>query len=250
MGVLGLTPAEIVTWDRTKLAGRIEVRGMAEAARAWVPQMRASGADVVVCLAHTGITPSGPGHSGSHAAEIAAIEGIDALVAGHTHQVFPPSETAAAGPQADPAIDAATGRIAGKPVVQPGHSGSHLGIIDLVLQPGPGRWRVAGARAQTVSASEVVAGLSPARLRAVAAPLRRALLPDHRAALDWTRQNLGATALPLFSHFAQVADTQLMRLIAEAKVGHVRALLAGRPRDASGAVDRAPPIAAGGWAGR
>ena len=249
VGVLGLTPAEIVTWDRAKLAGRIEVRGMAEAARAWVPQMRAAGADVVVCLAHTGITASGPGHSGSHAAEIAAIEGIDALVAGHTHQVFPPSEAAGAALTADPMIDAATGRIAGKPVVQPGHSGSHLGIIDLVLQPGPGRWRVAGARAQTISASEVVAGLSPARLRAFAAPLRRALLPDHRAALGWTRQNLGATAVPLFSHFAQVADTQLMRLIAKAKVDHVRALLDGRPEGALPVLSTARPYRCGGLGG-
>jgi 2',3'-cyclic-nucleotide 2'-phosphodiesterase/3'-nucleotidase len=249
VGVLGLTPAEILIWDRTKLAGRVQVRGMAEATRAWVPQIRAAGADVVVCLAHTGIGPSGPGQSGCHLAELAGIDGIDALVAGHTHQVFPPPDSAGTGPLADPAIDAATGRVAGKPVVQPGHSGSHLGIIDLVLQPGPGRWRVAEARVRAVSASEVVAGMSPSRLRTAAAPLRRVIEADHRAALGWTRQNLGTSAVPLCSHFAQVADTQLLRLIAEAKADHVRTLLAGRPEAALPVLSTARPYRCGGLGG-
>lgn len=231
VGVIGLTPPEILAWDKAKLAGRVEVRDMAEAARVWVPRMRAEGADVVVCLAHTGIAAPGHAAGDCRAVEIAGIRGIDALVAGHTHQVFPPPAEAAVPPVPPeaPVIDREAGRVAGKPVVQPGHSGSHLGIIDLWMQPGPGGWRVAQARSRAMSASEVVAGLTPVHIRTQAEVLRSRLSADHRAALAWTRRRLGETDHPLHSHFAQVADAQVVRLIAAAKVAHVRARLAGMP---------------------
>ncbi|MCB6179552.1 5'-nucleotidase C-terminal domain-containing protein [Rhodobacter sp. Har01] len=250
IGVLGLTPPEILDWSGDLLAGQVWVRPMVAAARAWVPQMRAEGADVVVCLAHAGIArPGFASASDEVAIEIAQIGGIDALVAGHTHLVFPPNPALMAMPGADPRIDSLAGRICGTPTVQPGHSGSHLGVIELELTATATGWTVTGGSGRTVSASEVVAGLSAPAIRRFAAPLRAAIASDHRAALAWTRRRLGQTTMPLSTYFATVADSQAMRLLAAAKEAAVRRALQGLPEAALPVIATVTPFRGGGRGG-
>ncbi|AWD21683.1 hypothetical protein B6K69_08315 [Fuscovulum blasticum] len=249
IGVLGLTPPETLDWAGDWLSGRVWVRPMLAAARDWVPKMRAEGADVVICLVHSGLALPGQGtRTGEVAAEIAALDGVDAVIAGHTHQVFPPGPAAALR-IADPRIDAQAGQVCGTPTVQPGHSGSHLGMIDLELTHGPRGWRVTGGIGRAISASEVVAGLSAPAIRRHAAPLRAAIGDDHRAALAWTRRRLGQTTVPLTTHFAHVADTAAMRLVAAAKEATVRRLLSGRPEAALPLVATVTPFRCGGRGG-
>lgn len=245
VGVLGLTPPEILEWDHGILAGKVHVRPMVAAARAWLPELRRAGADLVVCLAHTGISDLWHlDRNEGLAADIAALPGVDAVIAGHSHEVFP-NATA----YEDTRIDAAAGRLAGKPAVQPGHSGSHLGIIDLVLVHDGKGWQTREARARAVSVSEEVAGLSPKDIRAGANPLRAALGADHRSALTWTRRTLGRTRVPLSTHFATAADVQAMRLIAAAKVAHVAAALEGRPEGLLPILAGVTPFRTGGRGG-
>ena len=55
--------------------------------------------------------------------------GIDAIVTGHSHLVFPsPTFDGFAD------VDVAAGTISGKPAVMAGFWGSHLGLIDLLLE--------------------------------------------------------------------------------------------------------------------
>jgi hypothetical protein len=68
-------------WDRAHLEGRFAVRDIVEAARAWVPQMREEGADLVIALAHSGISPRRSTRMMENAAlHLAGVEGIDAIV--------------------------------------------------------------------------------------------------------------------------------------------------------------------------
>ena len=91
-------------WDRAHLEGRFAVRGILEAARAWVPQMLEEGADLIVALAHSGISASSYDEMMENAAlHLAAVEGIDAVVAGHHHLVFPSERYADEGIDAAPA---------------------------------------------------------------------------------------------------------------------------------------------------
>ena len=252
LGVLGLTPPEILQWDREHLEGRIDTRPMVEAARAWVPQMRRAGADLVLCLAHTGIAdmPGGLATDGL-ATEIAEVAGIDVLIAGHSHLVFPQRRT-----HVDPRVDMAAGRLAGKPAVQPGHAGSHLGQIDLVLRrvaqdgdkPGGG-WQIVQAQSQAISVSEEVAGLSAAAIRRGASDLRRAVGSDHRAALDWTRRPIGESAQAMSTCFAQVADVQAMCLISAAKIDYARRSLAGTGHAGMPIIATASPYRSGARGG-
>lgn len=217
VGVIGFAPPQIAQWDRDQPDGRVHTRDILAAARAWLPRLRARGADIIVALAHTGIGEIDPENGSENAATaLAALPEIDAVVAGHSHLVFP-----GPGFPATSAVDPVKGRLAGKPAVMPGHSANHVGIIDLRLERctlAGRRWLVAGATARI--------GHRDADRTVTTPALHHALAPDHRATLAWSRRQLGETAVPLHSHFATVAPSAALGLIAEAKAEHVRAALA------------------------
>jgi 2',3'-cyclic-nucleotide 2'-phosphodiesterase/3'-nucleotidase len=192
-----------------------------------------------VALAHTGIGPLDPDEGSENAATaLAALPDVDAVIAGHSHQVFP-------GPNfpAGPAVDPVLGRLAGKPAVMPGHSASHVGIIDLELQrcsAGARRWQVVRATAR----------IGQRRSDAPGAPaLHQALAPDHRAALAWSRRQLGEALVPIHTHFATSAPSAALALIAEAKAAHVRKALSGTSWADLPLLSSASPFRAGGRSG-
>lgn len=118
IGIAGFLPPQTAEWDRD-LAAHIACGDIVESARAILPRMRAEGAELVIALAHSGIGPARHSPRMEHAATaLAALEGIDVVIAGHSHQVFP-------GPQIAPApgIDPARGTLAGKPAVMAGCQG-------------------------------------------------------------------------------------------------------------------------------
>jgi len=90
VGLVGFVPQQILTWDRRWLNGNVSTRDIVDAAAAWVPEMKEAGADVIIALSHSGIE-SGSRREGMENASfhLAGIEGIDALVTGHHHRVFP-----------------------------------------------------------------------------------------------------------------------------------------------------------------
>lgn len=240
VGVIGFAPPQIEEWDRDTPGGGVRTRDILAAARAWLPRLRAQGADIIVALAHTGIGAPDPEAGTENAATaLAALPEIDAVVAGHSHQVFP-------GPDfpASAEVDPVAGRLAGKPAVMPGHSASHVGIIDLDLERchvGPRRWRVVGASTRLGHRS---AGPAP-----TATALHQALAPDHRAALAWSRRQLGETTVALHTQFATITPSAALDLIAEAKAAHVRQALVGTSWENLPVLSSAAPFRAGGRGG-
>lgn len=240
VGVIGFAPPQIAEWDRDTPDTRVHTRDILAAARAWLPRLRARGADIIVALAHSGIGPLDPEHGSENAATaLAALPEIDAVIAGHSHQVFP-----GPGFAASEDVDPVLGRLAGKPAVMPGHSGSHVGIIDLDLQRcllGTRRWQVVGAKVRIGNCRGEGVGATPA--------LHQALAPDHRATLAWSRRQLGKAAVPLHSHFATVAPSAALDLIARAKAAHVRGALADTAWAGLPILSSASPFRAGGRGG-
>lgn len=218
IGVIGFAPPQIEVWDRDRLQGAIRMRDIITSARAWLPRMRAHGADLIVALAHTGIGPIDAEDGMEDAATaLAALPEVDAVIAGHSHLTFPGPAIATA-----PGIDPWRGLLAGKPAVMPGHSGSHVGIIDLHLRrsaAGPRRWIVASGSAKLGQRSMAIA--RPSKL------LREAVSTDHRATLAWSRRILGEAQVALSTHFATLAPSAALELIAAAKADYVRKALIG-----------------------
>src|SRR5262249_52010857 len=90
VGAIGFVPPQVMQWDRANLDGRVFAIDIVEAARRYVPQMRAAGADLVVALVHSGLSAtSARGMDENAAAYLAEVTGVDAILAGHAHLVFP-----------------------------------------------------------------------------------------------------------------------------------------------------------------
>lgn len=245
IGVIGLLPPQTTQWDRQQLGNTLITRDILEAAATRVPALRAAGADIVIALCHSGIGPAHhtPGMEDATAA-LAALPGIDALVAGHTHQTFPSAQFTAG-----PGIDPERGLLWGKPAVMPGFHGSHLGVIDLVLDHGPTGWTVAASRVELRPiARRTRRGRIVALIRS-APQITDLAAPAHRATRRWSRQTIGHSAHILHSYFSLVAPCPVVRLIARAQGDHVATLLRGSPHADLPVLSAAAPFHSGGRGG-
>ncbi|VTR26070.1 2',3'-cyclic-nucleotide 2'-phosphodiesterase/3'-nucleotidase precursor [Serratia fonticola] len=56
IGYIGFVPPQVVLWDKDKLSGKVITKDITETAKELVPQMRKEGADIVIAIAHSGIS--------------------------------------------------------------------------------------------------------------------------------------------------------------------------------------------------
>jgi 2',3'-cyclic-nucleotide 2'-phosphodiesterase / 3'-nucleotidase len=243
VGVIGLTPPQIVVWDKAHLEGNVAVRDIAEAAAAWVPEMREAGADLVVALSHSGIAVGGPQGAENASLHVAGVEGVDVVVTGHQHQLFPgPTFAGIDG------VDQAAGRLRGKPAVMPGFWGSHLGVVDLALARDGGAWRVMDSAVETRPIYERVDNKPRALVGSEEAILAVAR-PAHEATLAYVRRPVGRTSVPIQSYFALVADDPSVQVVNDAQLWYARKLHAEGPHRDLPLLAAAAPFKAGGRGG-
>ncbi|MFV2001543.1 MAG: bifunctional 2',3'-cyclic-nucleotide 2'-phosphodiesterase/3'-nucleotidase [Paracoccaceae bacterium] len=245
IGLIGFAPPQIVDWDREHLHGRLVMRDIVASARAWVPEMKEAGADIIIALSHSGIGAARHRDGMENASvPLAAVDGIDALMTGHSHLVFPHSRHPASAP-----VNGAAGTIHGKPAVMGGFWGSHLGVIDLLLEKDAGAWRVLGG-ASTTRATGARSGGCDAK---PAAKSVQAVLNSvggaHLATLAYVRRSVGRTAVPLHSYFAQVAGDASLRIVSMAQKHYLRRMLRGGAFAGLPMLSAAAPFRAGGRGG-
>src|SRR4030095_13632423 len=134
---------QIMMWDAKNLEGNVRTRDIVEAAKAWVPEIKEKGADIVIALSHSGIDVKQGDMMENASFFLAGVEDIDAVFTGHQHLVFPGKKDF----QELEGVDARNGTLAGKPAVMGGFWGSHMGLLDLLLASDGGQWRGVCARA-------------------------------------------------------------------------------------------------------
>lgn len=245
IGVIGFLPPQTVIWEQRHLRGEYATADILTTARAEVPRLRALGADLVIALCHSGIGDANWILGSENASlALAGLGGIDAVVAGHTHLVFPLS---AAPANADGSLGHT---LQGKPAVMPGFFGSHLGVIDLSLCHTGGRWQVIGHHAEV----RPIASRDPqtGELAATVAsrPEIEALANRPHAALrERAGAVIGHTTAPLISYFSLVAATSAVQLVAEAQVDFLRDVLRNGPHAALPLLSAVAPFKAGGRGG-
>lgn len=236
IGVIGLLPPQTCHWDQD-LRAHVQCDDIVETARRLVPQMRANGADLVVALAHCGIGPIDHQLGMENAATaLARIEGVDAIVAGHTHQAFPGPDVPAA-----PGVDPELGTLAGKPAVMAGYGGSHLGVIDLKLVEDPDHvWRIRAFSARAI----------PVEPDSIAAPeIAAPTLAVHRHTLRHFRRRIGRTESSLNSYFSPLGVDGGLRLANLAQKWHVRQRLSASRWQHLPVLATSAPFRSGGRAG-
>lgn len=244
VGVIGVLPPQIVQWDEAHLRGRIVTRDIVETVAAWLPEIREAGADIIVALAHTGISGAARRGGDENAAlYLARIPGIDAIITGHQHQVFPgPNYAKIDG------VDVTAGTLNGVPAVMPGFWGSHLGQIDLTLQKDGGRFRVVGHGAGVLPIFRREAGKVIPLVEAKPA-LLAAVKAGHEGTLAYVRKTVGRTTERLETYFATISDCAALQIISEAQLWAGRKALAGGPHAALPLLSAVAPFKAGGRGG-
>jgi len=248
LGVIGLAPPQIVDWDRHILDGRIRAQDIVSAARRWLPEMREAGADVILALAHTGIGPARHSEGMENAAlPLARLDGIDALMTGHSHLLFPSPLFSAL-----PEVDTNAGTIAGKPTVMGGCWGAHIGLIDLVMRRDGGTWQVLGSRSETRTLpgpeAQAQAQGHPAA-RAAPGQVIRAVTEAHEATLAAIRRPVGHSDQPLHTFFAHLTGGRALALVSEAQRAFVSERLVDPGLRALPILSAAAPFKAGGRSG-
>jgi len=246
IGVIGFVPPQIMQWDKANLDGRLVATDIVDAANRHVPELLKSAPDLVIALCHSGIAGGQrKGMEENAALHLAKVDGIDVILTGHQHLVFP-------GGKAFDGIDGVNnvkGSLHGKPACQPGFWGSHLGIIDLDLEKRGERWRVADFKVEPKPIYERTPDRKIVPKAALEPLVLATVMVDHEATLVYMREPVGMTASPINSFFALVADDPSVQIVAEAQIAYAKGLMAQTPYKALPVLSAAAPFKSGGRAG-
>ena len=245
IGLIGFVPPQVMNWDRKHLEGNVQARDIVDCARAYVPEMKEKGADIIIALSHSGIGSADHSDGMENASvPLAAVEGIDAIMTGHSHLVFPSSTYAEfAG------VDADKGTIHGTPAVMGGYWGSHMGLIDLMLERDGNGWRVVGHASEARPISKRNEDRSVTALVESDQSVLDAVQADHDATLAYVRRAVGKTDAPLHSYFALVADDPSVQIVSIAQTWYISQMLKGTEYEDLPILSAAAPFKAGGRGG-
>lgn len=222
IGYIGFVPPQIMVWDRHNLQGKVRVADITETAKRYVPEMRAKGAEIIIAIPHSGLS-SEPWQAMAENSVyyLSQIRGIDAILFGHAHAVFPSKEFAAIKD-----ADINQGTLNGIPAVMPGMWGDHLGVIDLQLNNHGGTWRVTQGKAE---AWPIYDRLTKKSLAAEDADLVKVLEQDHRATRQFVAKPIGRSADVMYSYLALVQDDPTVQIVNNAQRAYVERYIQGDP---------------------
>lgn len=188
----GTTPGSNL-WDRDNLSGRLVIRDIVPSVREAVSAARATGADVVIVLLHSGLNEpssydtvtSGVASENVSARVAREVPGIDLIVYGHSHK------------------ELADSVIGGALLMQPKNWATSLGVARLRLTRKGARWRV----------TEKHSTLIPAAGHAENAAVLAATEAMHNETVAYVTQPIGTTAVSWRADSARVVDTPLIDFI-------------------------------------
>ena len=192
IGVIGLTPAMILTWDQSHTAGKIDATDPISAAEKTVQSLKSKGAEVIVALCHGGIETQVDTTQEHFASAVAAISGVDAVFAGHTHLPF-------------------AGKIGRTPIALPAAYGKNIGRIILNLRRTDDHWMTEGGTADLITPTD-----EPD------AQIKEIVADRHNKTVAFTQKQLGNFPVPMHSYFARVQPDLAQFITAQAQLDAAR----------------------------
>ncbi|NUL38396.1 2',3'-cyclic-nucleotide 2'-phosphodiesterase [Kosakonia sacchari] len=222
IGYIGFVPPQIMVWDKANLSGKVTVNDITETARKYVPEMRAKGADLVVVVAHSGLSAEPYQAMAENSVYyLSEVPGVDAILFGHAHAVFPGKDFAAIK-----GADIKKGTLNGIPSVMPGMWGDHLGVVDLVLNNDSGKWQVRESKAE---ARPIYDAAAKKALVGEDSKLVEILKHDHDATREFVGKPIGKSADNMYSYLALVQDDPTVQVVNNAQKAYVEHFIQGDP---------------------
>ncbi|WP_337261458.1 MULTISPECIES: bifunctional 2',3'-cyclic-nucleotide 2'-phosphodiesterase/3'-nucleotidase [unclassified Serratia (in: enterobacteria)] len=222
IGYIGFVPPQILSWDKVNLQGKVSVNDITETAKRYVPEMRQQGADLVVAIPHSGLSSEPYKAMAENSVYyLSQVPGIDAIMFGHAHAVFPSQDFAKIQ-----GADIDKGLLNGVPAVMPGQWGDHLGVVDLQLNNDSGRWQVTSAKAE---ARPIYDKENKKSLVAEDADLVKILEQDHKATREFVSKPIGKSDGNMYSYLALVQDDPTVQIVNNAQKAYVEHYIQGDP---------------------
>lgn len=236
IGLLSVLPSKTAIWNRDVLEDGARVTCPLESLRSAAPLLRAGGADLVVLLAHMGIAHEGETLTEDDVCAMAEVDGIDAVITGHTHRRFPGLDHPARS-----GVDTQAGTLSQRPAAMPGFGGSDLAVLDLALERDPrGHWTVARhesrLRRNTAHTLADPVVLSAAR-------------ESHMKVRRHLEEVVGHTKTALHNFFSLAAPTAIDALSARAQATVIREGVRGTPESKLPILSATAAHTAGGLGG-
>lgn len=218
VGIIGFTPPDIMSWDKRWLDGHVAPVDIRASAERYIPEMREKGADLVLVLGHAGLddAPYTPRLENTNW-HLARVPGVDAVLMGHAHQLFP-NKDSTVGQFNLPGVDKARGLVHGVPAVMPGQWGKYLGVVQLHLKSDGKRW--------TVDKDKTVVEARPTRTGPDSYvepdPEVTALVrAEHEATIAYVKTPVGRSEFRMTTYFADVGDPAALEVVNRAQAGYV-----------------------------
>lgn len=222
IGYIGFVPPQIMTWDKSNLAGKVKVNDITETARRYVPQMKKEGADLIVAIPHSGLSSLPYQVMAENSVYyLSQVPDINAIMFGHSHAVFPSKDFSDIK-----GVDIDKGTLNGIPAVMPGQWGDHLGLVDLVINNDQGSWKVEEATAQARPIYDLANKKS---LAAEDATLVKVLKDDHKGTRDFVSQPIGKSNGNMYSYLALIQDDPTVQIVNNAQRAYVEHYIQGDP---------------------
>ena len=239
VGFIGFVPPQIMQWDRKNLEGKVTVTDITATARVMVPKMKKEGADIVVAIPHSGLSADPYKAMAENSVYyLSQVPGIDAIMFGHSHGVFPSKNFANI-----PGVDLKAGTVNGVPAVMPGHFGSHVGVVDLTLDNSSGSWKVVSTKTE----ARAVAKKDGTPLVERDEALAKLVDADKKSTRDYVNQPIGKADDVMYSYLALVQDDPTIQIVNKAQINYVKQFIEGDPDLADLPVlGAAAPFKAGG----
>ncbi|MEA3298545.1 MAG: 5'-nucleotidase C-terminal domain-containing protein, partial [Chloroflexota bacterium] len=86
IGFIGLATPETAYKTLKANVENYEFRDPVEIIAEWVPKVKDAGADIVIALTHLGSFQDSEGNISGEASDLCAVDGVDGVISGHTHQ--------------------------------------------------------------------------------------------------------------------------------------------------------------------
>ena len=222
IGYIGFVPPQIMQWDKLNLEGKVIAKDITETAKKLVPEMKEQGADIIVAIPHSGVSAEPYKALAENSVYyLTQVEGINAIMFGHSHGVFPSEDF-----KSLPNTDINTGNINNIPAVMPGQWGSHLGVVDLVIEGDKSNWKVVSGKSQ---ARPIFDSKNKKALVDADKNITKVLKDDHEGTREFVGKPIGKVSTDINSYLALIEDTSALQIISDAQIDYVKQFVQGDP---------------------
>lgn len=235
IGVMSLMPEQVLAWNARHLKQVAQTEDIIDSAVNTAQALREDGAELVICLLHSGISGSDPvPHMENAAIPIARLADVDVMIAGHSHHTLPDHDRAATEH-----VDFANGRICGVPTVMPGFDGAFLGQIKLTLRRKPSQTDVLSSSVNLLPTENVM----------VDKDIERRVAPAQQRCAAQLQCIIGILKEPIHSYYSRLPGDCAVAFTAKAQTDYARRHLTDHLPEGLPILSAASPYKGGGRGG-